>query len=136
MFFGETNFGFWVGANSDGNAPYYRPMTTSYGVMAITETFNTFASVVPNSNALYYLDFDAVLTEAGDYTEKYMLTIALSEKYGVPQLARPEMILESLKSTYPTAAPQLVLTYKDFLEHFHPKRSLCWTSQQPWNICH
>ncbi len=32
MFFGETNFGFWVGANSDGNAPYYRPMTTSYGI--------------------------------------------------------------------------------------------------------
>ena len=55
------------------------------------------------------------MSEAGDYSEKFMKTIELSEKYGVPQLARPEMIQESTKAIYPTVAPVRYLAYENIL---------------------
>lgn len=64
MFHGGTNFGFWSGAN--GAPGVYAPATTSY-------------------------DYDGLLSEAGDRTEKYYLVRDLLAKFvGVPALTASE----------------------------------------------
>ncbi|ROL53454.1 Beta-galactosidase-1-like protein 2 [Anabarilius grahami] len=64
MFHGGTNFGFMNGANNDGT---YRPQTTSY-------------------------DFDAPLTESGDYTTKYHLLRNLLSTYNKKPLSEPPAV--------------------------------------------
>ena len=64
MFHGGTNFGFMNGANEVPGT--YAPTTTSY-------------------------DYDGLLSEAGDRTEKYYLVRnAIAEKYGAPELTAKE----------------------------------------------
>lgn len=63
MFIGGTNFGFTSGANHDSS---YRPQTTSY-------------------------DYDALLTECGDITEKYRLVRNVIQKhidYTLPEIPK------------------------------------------------
>lgn len=70
MFHGGTNFGFWSGANDLPGE--YAPTTTSY-------------------------DYDSLLSEAGDRTEKYYLVRDLLAQYGdVPALTASE----TLKAAY------------------------------------
>ncbi|ODN03705.1 Beta-galactosidase-1-like protein 3 [Orchesella cincta] len=70
MFHGGTNFGFLAGANAWHEVKHYDPDVTSY-------------------------DYDATLSEAGDYTTKYYLGKALFELYQEPQIKRTELIPES-----------------------------------------
>ncbi len=64
MFCGGTNFGFWNGANDDPDP--YGSTTTSY-------------------------DYDSLLTEAGDRTEKYYLVREILKKhFGAPELTAKE----------------------------------------------
>ncbi|XP_066945633.1 beta-galactosidase-1-like protein 2 [Macrobrachium rosenbergii] len=56
MFIGGTSFAFMPGANVGGSWPFYTPDTTSY-------------------------DYDAPLSEAGDYTEKYTVAKDIIAKY-------------------------------------------------------
>ncbi|XP_068215646.1 beta-galactosidase-1-like protein 2 [Palaemon carinicauda] len=56
MFIGGTSFAFMAGANVGGSWPYYTPDTTSY-------------------------DYDAPISEAGDYTEKYTIAKDVIAKY-------------------------------------------------------
>lgn len=91
MFHGGTNFGFQAGANNINNSPYYHADITSY-------------------------DYDAPLSEAGDYMDKYHRARELIEIYQVPQLHRPEMIPESVKVAYPSVQLQNYLTYEDMLD--------------------
>lgn len=61
-------------------------------------------------------DYDATLSEAGDYTEKYNLAASLIEKYENPKLRRPSRPAESNKIAYPTLTPQKYLTYNDIIQ--------------------
>ncbi|KAK5650748.1 hypothetical protein RI129_001777 [Pyrocoelia pectoralis] len=90
MFIGGTNWGFLNGANiADGsvNNKGYQPDTTSY-------------------------DYDAPLTEAGDYTEKYIMVKELLEKYSKVKLKTPYAPSITLKMAYPSVSVtgQLKLT--------------------------
>ncbi len=67
-------------------------------------------------SGLCLLDYDAPLSEAGDYTEKYEFIVELVEKYASPKLKRPERPSESLKVAYPTLTPTSYLTYTDILD--------------------
>lgn len=65
MFHGGTNFAFWNGANHDDG---YQPTVTSY-------------------------DYDSLLTESGDLTEKYhAVRAAIGEHYPLGELELPEPI--------------------------------------------
>lgn len=61
-------------------------------------------------------DYDATLSEAGDYTKKYDLAATLIEKYENPKLRRPSRPSESAKIAYPTLTPQKYLTYNDIVQ--------------------
>lgn len=61
-------------------------------------------------------DYDATLSEAGDYTEKYNLAASLIEKYENPKLRRPIRPAESTKVAYPTLTPKTYLTYDDIVQ--------------------
>jgi len=89
MFHGGTNFGFMNGANSGGSIGY-QPDVTSY-------------------------DYDAPLTEAGDYGGKYYKAMEIIEKYETPKLSRPVMPEESKKAAYGSLQPSQYLTYEDIL---------------------
>ncbi|MDR0883512.1 MAG: beta-galactosidase [Oscillospiraceae bacterium] len=88
MFHGGTNFGFWAGANQSGS--HYQPTVTSY-------------------------DYDALLTEWGDYTKKYHAARKILAKhrgitpealppvekpraYGKVRLTQSAALLENLES--------------------------------------
>ncbi len=64
----------------------------------------------------YHADYDATLSEAGDYTEKYNLAATLIEKYENPKLRRPSRPAESTKIAYPTLTPEKYLTYDDIVQ--------------------
>ncbi|KAM9657926.1 beta-galactosidase-1-like protein 3 isoform 1-T1 [Trichechus inunguis] len=89
MFHGGTNFGFMNGATYFGK---HRGVVTSY-------------------------DYDAVLTEAGDYTEKYF---RLRKLFG-SILATPLPPLPDLvpKTVYPAVRPSLYLPLWDVLEYLN-----------------
>ncbi|XP_049712306.1 beta-galactosidase-1-like protein 3 [Elephas maximus indicus] len=89
MFHGGTNFGFMNGATYLGK---HRGVVTSY-------------------------DYDAVLTEAGDYTEKYF---KLRKLFG-SVLATPLPPLPDLapKTMYPAVRPSLFLPLWDALEYLN-----------------
>lgn len=80
MFHGGTNWGFMNGANILGGATDnsgYQPDTTSY-------------------------DYDAPLTEAGDYTEKYVVIKELIEKYNQVPIRTPQAPTITLRTTFPS----------------------------------
>ncbi|XP_007946923.2 beta-galactosidase-1-like protein 3 [Orycteropus afer afer] len=89
MFHGGTNFGFMNGATYMGK---HRGVVTSY-------------------------DYDAILTEAGDYTEKYL---KLRKLFG-SILATPLPPLPDLvpKAVYPPVRPSLYLPLWDVLEYLN-----------------
>ena len=72
MFHGGTNFGFWNGANIDGDGMYH-PTATSY-------------------------DYDAPLSEAGDMTPTYEACKAVLEKHFGPAPAIP--VANTVKKAY------------------------------------
>ena len=65
---------------------------------------------------MYFLDYNAPLSESGDYTEKYEFITQLVDKYASPKLKRPERPTESIKTAYPTVSPQNYLTYNDMVD--------------------
>jgi len=98
MFHGGTNFGFMNGANVLPVFPDYIPDVTSY-------------------------DYDAPLSEAGDYTDKYeaiceMIPPVLSVQTRLP--ARPAA---SLKGVYPDVATASYLDLNDLIDRV-PKESV------------
>ncbi|CAG7717941.1 unnamed protein product [Allacma fusca] len=90
MFHGGTNFGFLAGANSGNDAPGYYPDITSY-------------------------DYDAPLTEAGDYGDKYAKAVEIIDKYELPKLSRPIRPAESTKKAYNPVTPNRYLSYADII---------------------
>ncbi|OXA43814.1 beta-galactosidase-1-like protein 2 isoform X2 [Folsomia candida] len=94
-FEGGTNFGFNAGANTQTEAPHYAPDVTSY-------------------------DYDAPLTEAGDYTAKYYKILEMSAIYAIPPLRRPPLPLESRKLAYPSIPLERYLSYSDILDQIPP----------------
>ncbi|CAL8070939.1 unnamed protein product [Orchesella dallaii] len=90
MFHGGTNFAFLAGANAWHEERHYDPDVTSY-------------------------DYDATLSEAGDYTVKYHLGKTLFELYQEPQIKRTELIPESVKISYPAVPLQQYLSYDDII---------------------
>ncbi|XP_036210285.1 beta-galactosidase-1-like protein 3 [Myotis myotis] len=89
MFHGGTNFGFINGATDFGG---HSSVVTSY-------------------------DYDAVLTEAGDYTEKYFkLRKLLGSVLASPLPPLPELIP---KAVYPSVRPSLYLPLWDALQHLN-----------------
>ncbi|XP_037045016.1 beta-galactosidase-1-like protein 2 isoform X2 [Bradysia coprophila] len=93
VFHGGVNYGFTAGGGTDwsGEYPVAKADITSY-------------------------DYDATLSEAGDYTKKYDLAATLIEKYENPKLRRPNRPSESTKIAYPTLTPQRYLTYNDIVQ--------------------
>lgn len=67
-------------------------------------------------HSLSIKDYDATLSEAGDYTHKYNLAASLIEKYENPKLRRPNRPSESTKTAYPTLTPEKYLTYDDIIQ--------------------
>ncbi|KAM5312233.1 beta-galactosidase-1-like protein 3 isoform 1-T1 [Glossophaga mutica] len=87
MFHGGTNFGFMNGAT---HFDRHRGVVTSY-------------------------DYDAVLTEAGDYTEKYFkLRKLLGSVLAIPLPPLPEL---APKAVYPSVRPSLYLPLWDTLQY-------------------
>ena len=85
MFHGGTNWGFMNGANVLDRLPFYAPDVTSYGKQLYDNADITYISGLRNCDfpssegALnlylwYFADYDAPITESGDYTEKYYST--------------------------------------------------------------
>lgn len=89
MFHGGTNFGLMAGANTGGDISY-EPDVTSY-------------------------DYDAPLTEAGDYGGKYLKAVEIIDRYETPKLSRPVLPAESTKATYGSVRPTKYLNYEDIL---------------------
>ncbi|OXA37309.1 Beta-galactosidase-1-like protein 2 [Folsomia candida] len=94
MFHGGTNFGFTAGGGDVGDigAP------DAYAVADITS-----------------YDYDAPLTEAGDYTVKYEFAAELISQYENPKLRRPLRPIQSQKTAYPTLQLQRYLNYTDII---------------------
>lgn len=76
MFHGGTNFGFMNGANVDSKN-VYEPDTSSY-------------------------DYDAPLTEAGDYTNKYVLVKEVIRQHNKVLTKIPLAPTETTRKAYPT----------------------------------
>jgi hypothetical protein len=67
-------------------------------------------------DCIIFLDYDAPLSEAGDYTIKYQLAkdlIAANNDVETKIPAQPE---ESIKTAYPTAAVTDFLSYDQFIQ--------------------
>ncbi|KAK4882084.1 hypothetical protein RN001_005403 [Aquatica leii] len=95
MFQGGTNWGFLNGANINGdktNNVGFQPDTTSY-------------------------DYDAPLTEAGDYTEKYISVMQLLIKYNKIPLKNPEKPSVTLKETYRSIDVLHQLQFNEILDN-------------------
>ncbi|XP_066253771.1 beta-galactosidase-1-like protein 2 [Euwallacea similis] len=97
MFHGGTSFGFTNGANLNNSRGYktdnsgYQPDITSY-------------------------DYDAPLTEAGDYTIKYDLVKVLLAKYASPKTLIPPQPKESVRVAYPAISPVEYITLKQLID--------------------
>ena len=85
MFHGGTSFGFMNGAMDFGT---YKPQVTSYGWFRKTkDVSDAWWMWLPFTNALlltanvFTADYDAPLSEAGDYTPKYQLLRNLFSQY-------------------------------------------------------
>jgi len=64
-----------------------------------------------------FTDYDAPLTEAGDYSEKYFAAKTLIAKYNlnVPNVAMPTAPAETTKTAYPTISATQHLTLNDLV---------------------
>ncbi|RZC39773.1 beta-galactosidase-1-like protein 2 [Asbolus verrucosus] len=91
MFHGGTNWGFLNGANIPSGPAIYQPDTTSY-------------------------DYDAPLSETGDYTEKYFITKELIEKYNEIKTKLPELPELTSRTIYPTVEIENQLKYLDIVD--------------------
>jgi hypothetical protein len=98
MFHGGTNFGFYNGANTQPELPTYGSVTTSY-------------------------DYDALLTENGDYTEKFELVRGILMDFherqgrGAAQFgARPEAHSFSLMTEFPLLEATEAVSLFDLLD--------------------
>lgn len=92
MFHGGTSFGFTSGASSgSGDNSGFKPITSSY-------------------------DYNAPLTEAGDYTDKYYLIKELIEQYNLIKTLTPEPPEVLNRTAYPSVAVEGVLDYEDLIE--------------------
>ncbi|XP_018580116.1 beta-galactosidase-1-like protein 2 [Anoplophora glabripennis] len=98
MFIGGTNWGFTngasLGADSFNNSEFM-PVTTSY-------------------------DYDSVLTEAGDYTDKYTVVKKLIEQYSTIPTNTPAVPNLQPKIAYPTITVQKRLSFSDIIDKNAP----------------
>ncbi|XP_063222756.1 beta-galactosidase-1-like protein 2 [Bacillus rossius redtenbacheri] len=90
VFIGGTDFGFMNSATAYGTFPKYKSDVSSY-------------------------DYDAPLTEAGDYTEKYTETVKLIANYLVVKTKLPAMPAQSVKMAYPTTKITQRLSLSDLV---------------------
>lgn len=61
-------------------------------------------------------DYDAPLSEAGDYTDKYYAAKDLIARYSrVPNIVMPELPAESVKTAYPSIQATQHLTLENLL---------------------
>ncbi|XP_065171045.1 beta-galactosidase-1-like protein 3 [Atheta coriaria] len=93
MFHGGTNFGFLNGANIADNSidnKGYQPTTTSY-------------------------DYDAPLSEAGDYTDKYVTVKELIHQYSTIKVRTPQTPKVNLRIAYQSIPISGQLTYEEIL---------------------
>ncbi|XP_066945632.1 beta-galactosidase-1-like protein 2 [Macrobrachium rosenbergii] len=81
MFIGGTSFGFMAGANTLDIWPHYAPQTSTY-------------------------DYDAPLSEAGDYAEKYTVAKEVIARYNPLEsvVTHPEPPPQRVKASYPEVA--------------------------------
>ncbi|XP_066220705.1 beta-galactosidase-1-like protein 3 [Saccopteryx leptura] len=119
MFHGGTNFGFINGATDFG---IHKGVVTSYVVLAslmlsVLKRGLCWGPGWPVTVLCYLADYDAVLTEAGDYTEKYFKLRKLFESV----LASPLLPLPVLtpKAVYPSMSPSLYLPLWDVLQYLN-----------------
>ncbi|KAI7815105.1 beta-galactosidase [Rhyzopertha dominica] len=99
MFHGGTNFGFMNGANlkdSYDDNRGFQPDTTSY-------------------------DYDAVLTEAGDYTQKYVITKEVVKKRNPIQTKLPLTPTETVRKVYPNLTIDSQLMFSEIIDRV-PKK--------------
>ncbi|KAB1254881.1 Beta-galactosidase-1-like protein 3 [Camelus dromedarius] len=99
MFHGGTNFGFM---NGGIHFTHYRAVITSYGKCLL------------QGPSVYY---DAVLTEAGDYTDKYFKLRKLFQSVFVTPL--PLLPKPTHKAVYPSMRPSLYLPLWDVLQYLN-----------------
>nr|CAD7200164.1 unnamed protein product [Timema douglasi] len=78
VFHGGSDFCFMNSATYQSSFPTYRSDVSSY-------------------------DYDAPLTEAGDYTDKYTALVALVTQYSPVKFLTPQLPEESVKEAYPSA---------------------------------
>jgi len=102
MFHGGTNFGFMNGANIIPTFPEYAPDTTSY-------------------------DYDAPLSEAGDYTDKYEAICEMIPKALSVQTRLPERPPVSTKAVYPDVPISSYLDLNDLIDQV-PKEKVVQSS--------
>lgn len=91
MFHGGTSFGFLNGGNVYKTFPSYLPDISSY-------------------------DYDAPLSEAGDYTDKYEATIDLLAKYQKVTFRKPERPKETTKKMYQSLSSPETLDWNTLLK--------------------
>lgn len=92
MFHGGTNFGFLNGANIIfGDNSGYQPTTTSY-------------------------DYDAPLSEAGDYTDKYTIVKSLIKQYNTIDILTPDPPELIERKAYSSIAIKEQLNINDIIE--------------------
>nr|CAD7456008.1 unnamed protein product [Timema tahoe] len=129
MFHGGTNFGFLAGAYDVD----IRPVSTSYDVLALMGT----ALVLMEHKASFpwlrdvprliilaeclcmvgtVNNYDAPLSESGDYTEKYNRTAPLIAKYLAVQTKLPQLPQQSIRVAYPSTPITSQLTYNNILD--------------------
>ncbi|XP_046384129.1 beta-galactosidase-1-like protein 2 isoform X2 [Ischnura elegans] len=106
MFHGGTSFGFMNGANVVFIFPYYAPDTSSY-------------------------DYDAPLSEAGDYTEKYRILERVVAKHNKVLTQTPEKPAESTKAAYEPIKFSLFMTMEDILNEIEQEDKTQLETLQP-----
>lgn len=94
MFHGGTSFGLLNGANIDGGV--YTPDITSY-------------------------DYDAPLSEFGNYTEKYYVVKELIEKYNTVKTKLPDLPTFKAPTSYPTTKIEKFLQYNQVVKQLPHK---------------
>lgn len=113
MFFGGTSFGFMNGANKLPVFPSYAADVSSYGNKQVYRRCFQPASFLSSSS---FADYDAPLSEAGDYSDKYLAAKNLVARYNtIPNLYMPAMPAESIKTAYPPIEATQHLTLFDLL---------------------
>lgn len=61
-------------------------------------------------------DYDAPLSESGDYTAKYYRILEALTRYQIPELRRPLLPTPSAKFAYPPIRVESYLTFSDILD--------------------